>query len=200
MIKTGLMAHRSRQKYAKTVTDSIDVDFVSWDEGDLGLVQAHIQAWEMMADIVEEGDYGIILQDDVILTSDFKGKMSYHILNCIEKYGRIGFHAYLRNTRNRAVLRKVDKCRREKKDHVVLPNVYSGNSIALPSEHIKPMLEHFKTMSVPSGDKRINDYLHKQNLPVYFPCPSLVEHRELDSLHYGNVSRHEYRKSIWFES
>lgn len=198
MIKIGCMAHRSRKEYAKTVTDSVDCRFVSWDEGNLGLVQAHIQAWEMFTP--KKDDYYILLQDDVILTNDFYGKLSYHITNCVERYGRIAFHAYLRNTRNRHVLKSVEKCRRKGADHIVLPNVYSGNSIGLPGEHIEPMLKHFKTMSVPSGDKRINDYLHKAGLPVYFPLPNLVDHRSLDSLHCGNVSRHEYRKSIWFQT
>ena len=192
-----IMAHPSRKEFVPKLQEAIKCPVV-WDDKGLGLVKAHVQAWEAFNAI--PGNYCCVIQDDVILTEDFRGKMSYHVLNCIEKYGRIGFHAYLRNTVNRHVLRKVGRCKREKKDHVVLPSVYSGNSIALPSEHVGPMLEHFKTMDVASGDRRINDYLHKAGLGVYFPLPSLVDHRELKSLHCGNASGPKLRKALYFES
>lgn len=195
-IRLGLMAHRKREEYVPGIESAVPLDFISWDEGNLGLVQAHVQAWEMFEP--DEGDVCILLQDDIILTKNFIPKLEHHVNQCIRRYGRIAMHLYLRNQGRKNVRMAVERCKRGRGDHWINEHLYSGNSIGLPAEHIRPMLDHFKTMDVPSGDQRIESYLNKNRINVYFPLPNLVEHRSLDSLHAGNVSSHEFRRSIWF--
>jgi len=197
MTKYILMFHESRKEYLPYLQDLFPDAPVSMDNGELGLVKAHIQAWELA--LQQDADYVFVIQDDVVVTSDFHEKVAHHVEQCKKKYGRIAMHLYLRNTLNNYVLKTVAKAKNKGIDHCVLGNVHSGNSIGLPKEHIKPMLDHFHKMDVASGDKRINSYLRENNIPVYFPLPNLVDHRKLESLHCGNVSRHDYRVSIWYE-
>lgn len=192
-----IMAHHSRKQFVPALQKEIRCP-VSWDQGNLGLVDAHIQAWQMAYDTSEDG-MCFVIQDDVILTEKFLIKCGYHVHNCQNRLRNTAMHLYLRNTKNRHVIGKVEMAKHGGRDYVLLPNVYSGNSIGMQRELIPDMLKHFKTMKVASGDKRINDFFRNNGIQVYFPLPNLVEHRSLPSLHAGNVSSHEYRKSIWFE-
>lgn len=189
-----VMAHTNRKAYVPPLLDQLPKDTqVSWDNGDLGLVKAHIQAWELYG-----GDYTCVIQDDAILTDNFLEKAQYHVNQCVQNYGRIALHFYLRKSPKFS--KKVKKWKQEGRDHVVMKNLHAGLAICLPSEIIPDMLDYFKSEHLKSGDKRINKYLRKEEIPVYFPLPSLVEHRNLPSLHSGNSSPVENRVAQWFES
>jgi hypothetical protein len=191
MVNYIIMAHVKRAKYVPKLIDTLGCP-VSWDKGDLGLVNAHIQAWEMMP---TDKPYGCVIQDDVILTSDFMRKAEYHVQQGLDLYGPdIAYHFYMRN---KPTLRHLVN---HPENHVLLDGLYSGNSICLPTHHIAPMIEHFKECKdVKGGDRRIHSYLRSQQMKVYFPLPSLVDHRNLPSLHNNNTSPIKNRVALWFE-
>src|SRR5690606_9816903 len=122
---------------------------LSLDKGDLGLVQAHVQAWQM---VDKTADYGCVIQDDVILTSDFIPKAQYHVEQGHKLYGKLSYHFYLRNKPTLAKYRNYDK------GHVCLDGLYSGNSIVLPTDWISPMLDSFAKSKKKGGDRKINEY------------------------------------------
>lgn len=189
-----IMAHKDRRRFIPYLKQRLGDVPVSMDNGDLGLVDAHIQAWEM---VDREADYGFIIQDDVLLADNFLEKAEYHVHNGLERYGAIPLHFYLRNSPR--FNGRIEQWKRSDRDHVLLPNLYSGNSIGLPTYMIDPMLAHFKAMDVASGDERINSYIKSRGLEVYFPLPNLCQHRNIPSLHNRNSSPLDTRVSIWYE-
>lgn len=191
-----IMAHKDRREYLPYLKAHLGADTpVSLDRGDWGLVEAHRRAWGL-AD--PSYDYTFVIQDDVELASNFLDKAQFHVDQGVENCGGgIAFHFYLRNSPR--FRKKIIQWKKKKQNCVILPHLYSGNSIGIRSKIVTDMLDFFDTMDVNSGDQRINAFLNDRDIPVYFPLPNLCEHRNIPSLHSRNSSPEETRVSVWFE-
>jgi GR25 family glycosyltransferase involved in LPS biosynthesis len=188
-VSFSVMAHVDRQDHLHYYRKILGDIPVAMDNGDYGLIFNCLRAWRLY-DL--KADYHCVLQDDLLLTTNFLRKLQHHLSK-----GHPVYHLYLGN-RSR-FKPYVAKALKHNIDHVLLNNVHSAQAIVMRTELIQPMLEHYKTSNEPLDDMRINNFIRKNKLKVYFPLPNLVEHLNPKSLHNLNKSALNTRVSICFE-
>lgn len=71
---------------------------------------------------------------------------------------------------------------------ITIPGVYWGPGIVMPTHMIKDMVSFCdQRKDIPNYDTRISRWTVARELTVYYPWPSLVEHRDAGSLVPGRV-------------
>jgi len=134
-------------------------------------------------------DYHFVIQDDAIIGHDF-----YERLQKVVSNGEYVYNLYLGRPR---LVHKVLKCKEEGIDHLIEPHTYHEIALGFPVKYINEMIEYGdKINSV--HDRFLNEFKREKGLKVYFPLPSLIDHRAEPSLH--NYNRGHYKPvATWFE-
>jgi len=187
MISYSIMAHPKRAEFIPLLSDQLGNPPIAMDDNNYGLIGNCKRAWSLYD---PNQEYHCVIQDDVILTSDFRTKAE-RVVRDSQLHGELAVHFYMRYAPRRRKFRK--------RKYVIQEALTSGNSICLKTQWIPEMLEYFDTDPHPIDDVRINNFLRKKGINVYFPMPNLVDHRKLDSLGDWNNSNPDWRVSVWFE-
>lgn len=170
------MMHPSRTQYRDYLLDKL-VDFgkvkISMDRG-LGILDTSRRAWEMFD---KDSDYHLVIQDDAVIGKNFRE----NVLKQIEKKPTHAFSFYFGNRK-----RFYRTARLAAAQGGVEMNWLSwGVAICLPTMIIPEMLEFLGEITGKlenHDDTAIAHYLKKIELPVWYPMPSLVDHRDEKSL------------------
>src|SRR5690606_10616258 len=167
----AIMAHPSRYDRARRLSRALGAPIV-WDRG-RGEWDTAERAWN---DYSSYADYHIVVQDDALLARYARSKMLTALDQCPE-FGPVSFYAgkvwpvHVQTEFAGAV--------RSGASWIVASRLYWGVAVAVPTYMIPDMLDHRSNRVY---DARVGDYFAKQNLPVYYTNPSLVNHAETDSL------------------
>lgn len=177
-ITAAVMAHPKRKDAAEALAKQlkkypfVDVS-LSYDTPDAG---SHQSEWDngsraLMAG-VGRGDWHIVIQDDAILSPFFYENLIGAINNVPTK-SLISLYTGKARPFGKRVQLAVNKV----KDETWLSYwlLLWGVGIAIPSEHIKPMLDFVSDRDEPY-DTRIGVFYNRNRLPVYYTMPSLVDH------------------------
>lgn len=175
-VSASIMMHPSRTQYRDYLLDKL-VDFgkvkISMDRG-LGILDTSRRAWEMFD---KDSDYHLVIQDDAVIGKNFKE----NVLKQIEKKPTHAFSFYFGNRK-----RFYRTARLAAAQGGVEMNWLSwGVAICLPTMIIPEMLEFLGEITGKlenHDDTAIAHYLKKIELPVWYPMPSLVDHRNEKSL------------------
>jgi GR25 family glycosyltransferase involved in LPS biosynthesis len=170
-ISISVMMHPTRSEYTNYFTSILGNIPFSIDRGS-GIWPTCRAAWEMHD---PSADYHLVLQDDAILCKDFV----YHLHNVTKKQRiyslYMGWRTNIEPLVKHAIKYNIKNIIRNKLNH--------GIAIVLPTALICPMLEFGDKMDIPQDDTRINEFIRSIGKKVYYPIPSLVDHRsELPSL------------------
>ncbi len=169
----SIMAHPSRTEHFDYLKNKLGEIPFSVDDG-IGLWENCKRAWLMFENYEPIGDYHLVLQDDAIIGNNFIERAERVIL---EAKGRpVSFYYGKRG--NLAVEAKNGV----KMGYVIAERPRWGLAIALPTNLIKKMIEFGDKMDIPQDDARIGNFIQKNKLGVYFPIPSLIDHRLGESL------------------
>lgn len=192
-VSFAIMAHESRKKWFPYVRETLGDVPILVDKGkkgdpeNIGIWQNCRRSW-LAYD--PKAEFHFVLQDDVVLTSNFIDKVQN-----LTKNGDYMYNLYLGN---RARFREpVKKARREGRDHLIFKSIHHEIALGMRTEKIKEMIE-FCDAQNPELDTVINKYVHHKKMRVYCPVPSLVDHRNDESLHKHNRSFKANRTAIWF--
>jgi hypothetical protein len=166
------MAHPSRSQYFKYLKDALgDVPF-SIDTG-FGIWENCKRAWLLHN---PNSEYHIVLQDDAIISETFS-KMIIPVLIEMKRLGQAGSLFF----GNRSTMRDI-ALNGLSAGFVSLEKLHWGLAVCLPVELIKPMIEFGDKMNIKQDDTRISRFLESRKIKVYYPIPSLIDHRVSDSL------------------
>jgi hypothetical protein len=199
VLSFAIMAHESRKEYIPYLLSILgNYTPVLMDKGkkgdsdNLGIWLNCRRSWLAYN---KNADFHFVIQDDAILTSDFIKK--------VKKKAQIAYdNDYVLNLYlgNRQRFRTpVKQARKKNKDHLLFQSIHHEIALGMRTDRIEDMIK-FCDLEKPILDKVINQYVHDQNMNVYCPLPSLVDHRKLVSLHSHNKSPIHSRTAIWFES
>jgi hypothetical protein len=168
------MAHPKRRKaaedlYIKLTHQPFSFVGVTWDQKD--------DEWDtgkraLLANY--KSDWHIVIQDDAILPANFYR----HVVDAITHVPELTlislYTGRVRPFRSR-VQDAVNKASRA--SWLRGNTLYWGVGIAIPTKHIKPMLEFVTGLATPY-DARIGRFYQANMMPVYYTNPSLVDHND----------------------
>jgi len=174
-ITITVMAHPKRREQATALyLELVNYPFaevsVTWDEQNNEWHNGE-RALRRGAD---KGDWHVVIQDDATLCKDFYANLLGALSNCPE---RVLISLYTGTGRP---LGKRVKSAVEKATHAswLRHNILCwGVGIAIPSDHVIPMLDFVKDREEPY-DFRIGVFYQRNRLMVYYTNPSLVDHNE----------------------
>ncbi|XOB41788.1 MAG: hypothetical protein ACKKMS_00090 [Candidatus Nealsonbacteria bacterium] len=171
-LSVAIMMHLAREKYKEYLLSKLGNVPIAMDRGK-GLWDTAKRAW--LAHNPEE-KYHIVIQDDAIIGKDF-------YLNIEKEINRYPNQAYSFYFGNRKGMREIAE-KGEKDDGVMMRWISWGVAICLPTRIIPEMVkfcDEMKTLEK-HDDTRISHFLKKIGMKVWYPIPSLVDHRPEKSL------------------
>ncbi len=162
----SIMAYHTRDKYVSYLKGELGDVPVAMDYGEKGIWQNCKDAWRLH----DNKKWHCVLQDDSIIGKDFH-RRAEKILDsedCIvslyagEKLGaKIG-----------EVWEGV----------FVSDRIFNENALCMQTKHIEPMIEFCDSRNA-KNDKLINKYAKMKGLKIHYPIPSLIDHREIESIY-----------------
>ena len=186
MISYTIMMHPSRKEFLPYLKETLGDVPVAMDT-DNNIWTTCREAW-LSHDF--DSDWCVVVQDDVVFTSDFRSKVE----NLLK--GDYVYSLYLGNRRRFS--KQVEECKRENLPYFEAPHIYHEICLAFPTQRVKEMIAYCDSFN-PDVDKIINKYVNDHKVTVRIAMPSLVNHRVVSSLHSLNKSSFHTRTSIWFE-
>lgn len=135
-----------------------------WDNGKRALLKG-----------ANRGDWHIVVQDDAILCPDFYNNL-VGAINAVPSKSIISLYTGTARPLGKRVKTAVDKA--EHCSWLQFWMLLWGVGIAIPSDHIEPMVEFVSAPPYDSAqyDNRIGYFYNRNRLPVWYTMPSLVDH------------------------
>lgn len=149
-----------------------------WDNGKRALLKG-----------INRGDWHIVVQDDAILCPDFYNNL-VGAINAVPSKSIISLYTGTARPMAKRVQAAVDKA--QYCSWIQFWMLLWGVGIAIPSDHIEPMLEFVEDPVYADAqyDNKIGYFYNRNRLPVWYTMPSLVDHDDdMDTL-LGGHGRH----------
>jgi len=174
------MMHPSRAQYRDYLLEKL-ADFgevkIAMDCGK-GILDTCRRAWEMYD---ASADYHLVIQDDAIIGKNFKE----NAIKEITAHPGCAFSFYFGNRKR--FLKTAKKA--DANGGIEMHWVSWGVAICLPTRIIPGLIDFFGTIKgrlINHDDTAIANYLQKIKMPVWYPMPALVDHRQEKSLVESN--------------
>lgn len=190
------MAHEKRAQHIPYLKEKLGDVPVFMDKAgveNIGLWENAKRCW---LSFDPEADYHLVVQDDSIVTDNFYEKLD-KILDNGPKYAYCLFFRY-KSYKTHKEMNQIAMQRRGN-GFFTYPRLQWANAIVLPTKIIKECIEYADQQKKYKNidDLRISEYLNSISMLTYYPLPSLVNHREEESL-IGNGSN-KGRTATWYE-
>jgi hypothetical protein len=174
------MAHKKRAHRIPELVERLGLtdDDVIWDRRndrwDTGR-----RAWEA---VDQTADWGMVVQDDALVTRDLIAGLEKAAMFLPERCLVSPYTGTRRPVASR-VERAVHAARAANASWIRMPSLNWGVAIMAPTDIITKMLPWCDKQTYPNYDRRIGRYaIDMLRLPTYCTWPSLVDHRDDDSL------------------
>jgi len=193
-ISITIMAHDKRTEAAEALNDRlVQYPFVSntitWDE----INSEWHTGKRALLDGVGKGDYHVVLQDDAILTPNFYQNLE-NAINALDQKTLISLYTGTARPIPQRVTAAVNKA--ADGDMLRFHQLMWGVGIAIPTDHILPMLEFVENVDL-QYDNKIGEFYCQNGLPVYYLIPSIVDHDDdTDSLLPGHGRDIDHEKRV----
>ena len=177
------MMHPKRFKYLPYLVGKLGDVRISVDKIN-NIWNTSRRAW-LMYD--SKAEYHIVIQDDAIIGKDFIKKAE-----AMMKEDAI-YNFYIGRPR---FYHQVLKAKKEDKKFLIQRNLHHEIAFGMRTNRIDEMIKFVEKID-PDSDRCINGYVRAKKLKVIFPMPSLIDHRNEDTLH--NLNKGSYKKkATWF--
>jgi len=186
-LSISVMAHPSRERCFPYLKERLgDVPF-SIDDG-RGLWENCKAAWKLHD---PTADYHVVIQDDAVICDNFIEKA----MQMIDRPGEFAYSFYWGH-RYRASFQPRNRSGIEK-GFIIDSMPHWGIALCIPTKYIDEMIEFCdKLTGIPQADERIARFLIHKKISVYFPIPSLIDHRWWEHSLVGNKG--SKRKALKF--
>lgn len=169
-----IMAHPDRREMAEELSVGLGGVPIVWDKIN-NLWDTCSRAWRS---IDKSADYGLVLQDDIIACRDFISRAE----GVLE--GRFIYNFFI----HRVLSSRVRMALSEKADRFFRASISSEVALCLPTNLIDEMLEYAREHNA-KDDTVISRWATSKHLRVCYPIPSLVQHRDIESLFHKYTGR-----------
>lgn len=164
------MTHPSRAEFIPYLKEKLGDVPISVDEG-FGIWENTKRAWLMYH---PEAEYHCVVQDDMIIGKDFR-KNAEKVL----RKDRI-YNFYIGKAKR--IRPEIAEALKNNTPYLIKDRILHECCFAMRTDRIKDMITWCEANN-PTSDRIITQYVLARKLTVYFPLPSLVDHRDLPSLH-----------------
>ena len=192
-ININIQAHKKRKNFIPYLKRKLGNVTVVWDKEN--------DVWEtrercLKNHIKANKRWSLTIQDDALIPDDFIEKVQSFLAMCEEKEGEtfaVNFYFGMRDTNLVNRLRKLG--------HFKKRGMTGGVAICLPTKILPDILkmwegsEEFKK----HDDSRIGKFLQSRMIETFYPVPSIVQHRDSESLIYKPGEMPEVRKAIVYD-
>lgn len=178
LLSASIMAHESRIDFLPSIKEKLGDVYVSMDFGRKGM-ECNIGVWNNCKRAWQnhdpEADYHVVIQDDAIVCGAFY-KQALTAIQLAESFSGMmpALSFYYGNRKNK--LKAAEEALKTT-GFVIGDRPTWGVAICLPVKLIAEMIEYCDRINIPEDDTRIGRFLKHKKIPVYFPIPSLVDHR-----------------------
>jgi hypothetical protein len=179
-LSVKIMAHKKRARHIPGLLERLgltDKDVIwdrrsdRWDTGR--------RAWEA---VDQTADFGCVLQDDALVPLDFIAGME-KALTYLPERALVSPYTGTRRPSASRVERAVIEARKAGVSWIRMPSLNWGVGIIAPTDIIDRMLPWCDKQQYPNYDRRIGRYaIDVLGIPTWCTWPSLVDHRDDDSL------------------
>ncbi len=185
------MAHISRQEYFKYLTDKLgDIPFAIDRGNKINIWQNCKDAWRLNDG---KSDWHLVLQDDSIIPDNFI-EMAEQVLSRLKKEYVVSFYAGEK-------LRPAIEINKEKGlPYVIDRRLHNENAICIRRERVEEMINFCDRRSA-TDDRKINIWSRSKGLSVYYPIPSIVQHRIIPSVYralHREYLKDSPRQAVWY--
>lgn len=180
-LSISIMGHPSRESFFKHLTDNLGNVPFALDHNNAGEWENCKAAWRLHD---PSAQWHVVIQDDAIICKDFMARA----LSVIKKAKQIldvedyvcnfyfGARKSARKTAAKAMVR----------GYWVNTQPKWGVAICMQTKFIEDMIKFGDKLTDPAfgtrDDIRIAKFIGHKNIPVYFPMPSIINHRAGQSL------------------
>ncbi len=180
-ISTKIMAHPKRAHHIPHLLEQLGLTEadVAWDSGDNIRWHTGRRAWQM---VDQTADFGLVIQDDALVARDLIAGLEQALEHLPER-GVVSPYIGTRRPAANAVERAVKAAQEGDVSWVKMPALNWGVAIMLPTDIINGMIKWCNQQRYPQYDRRIGRYaIDVERLNTWCPWPSLVDHRDEESL------------------
>lgn len=193
----SIMGHEDRSGFFSYLKEKLSGAFLFVDKGkpgdeeNLGIWGNARRSW-LAYD--KNAEWHFVIQDDSILTEKFHEKLTKLLTNLKEDY----VVALYAGENARRIIRIAKK---RGKNHFIDGRIFNENALGMRTKHIEEMVAYCDAKNT-KLDLEIEQWAKSKRLPIYYPLPSLVDHREDKSIYRYQVNhpgKDRIRKAVWFE-
>lgn len=187
-LSVSIMAHPSRSAMVAELEAKLDYDpEVVWDEKS-DRVDTGVRALRAFSTLAT---HHLVLQDDAVIPFDLVEGLAKIINNPVMRKD-IPLCLYAGNVHQFAKFFR-RKYEAGEFDWMQMKGLNWGVGVVVPVLDIEPLTNFMLTRKEPQYDLRISRYYESRRQPVWYPVPSLVDHREGHSLLGHGDGRHAWK-------
>jgi len=182
------MAHPRRSKFIPELESALDRPAeVVWDDGSnsrWGTGRRALLAYD------PEATHHLVLQDDAVIPRDLVTGLEAALQHAPQD---VPLCLYVGKVRPYREMVTEYVRRAQNASWLVMDRLNWGVAVVLPTKIIDDLVDWCDGFDIPNYDSRMSKWFEDRNLPVWYPWPSLVDHRESPSLvpgrgHAGRVA------------
>lgn len=175
-----IMAHPERQEWAKELSQKLNAPIV-YDRVN-NIWDTCRRAW--LSQVSVGAEYTLVLQDDSIVCENFRERAEAVLDSQDADFITSFFAGYLCATKiKRALVRK--------EPYFLSGMIFNEVALCMRTEHIEEMVAYCDARETKT-DQEITKWARLKRLRIYYPVPSLVDHRDGESIY-----RRVYQKPAW---
>jgi len=170
-LSISIISHPKRKQFLPYLHEKLGDCPVSIDEG-WGLWENAKRAWKMYD---PKADYHVVIQDDALVCKNFKQRA----LDVLERSEKVfqGRPHICNFYYDQMLAPKATNKDSDGTEYIIRSRVHWAVAICFPVNLIDKMIDFCDKLNVNGDDEKITLFLKSQGLKVYFPIPSLVDHR-----------------------
>ena len=174
-----IMAHPERKDWAEELSQQLNAPIV-YDQKN-NIWDTCRRSWLSMVD--SESEYSLVLQDDAILCTDFIN-IAEKVLNRDLIYS---FYA------GNLLAGRLKQAQSQGDDILITNMIFNEVAICMPTKYISEMIEYCDKREA-TTDQEIGKWARQRGIKICNTIPSLVDHRDTDSIFRRNYKLEPYKK------
>lgn len=183
-VSVAIMAHPKRAAFVPELEAALDRPAaVVWDDGSnsrWGTGRRALLAYDPTA------THHLVIQDDAVIPRDLAAGVEAALRNAPAD---VPVCLYVGKVRPYREMVTEYVARAAGASWLVMDRLNWGVAIVLPTAMIDDLVVYCDTLSIPNYDSRISAWFETNDIRVWYPWPSLVDHRESPSLVPGRGAR-----------
>jgi GR25 family glycosyltransferase involved in LPS biosynthesis len=203
MIRIGVAAHTSRMSQAEALTNKVDAEFLSFDDGILGCTKNEIKVWTNLAQ--QGGDWLVVLEDDAVPVDDFREQLEAALAaaptDIVSLYLGTGYP----KAWQRFIKTAITAAKKNDANYALSSHLLTTVGVAMRPWMARHMLDRLPWLPEYEHEKwpideQITKWARQCGHVVGYTLPSLVDHAPGPSLiadHGDGEGRDEAKRVAW---